>query len=326
MPKRSNDFQRLIKLIETQLADENITVTESKLLKDERNAVQREIDIFIETEVNGHPVNIAVECRDHKRKSGMLWIDSLIGKFKHLPIHKVIAVSSSGFTKTAHQAAKRSNIELLTLENAIEEDWVRDVKNIDAMYITLVRFIPESVYYESNRLLFEKNESKVTVYDLEGKRLGNLAEYRNSIFNKPDIINPMRDTLIKAYDDKIGNFKKGNRAKAKWTFKKPLILKDNFGFENEISSIPYNFKCEVEKATVPTQKYKYGEAQVATITNEMHDMKVMMSVSESIDREPNLAIFLQIELNNGRVFEDEIITAPLPQNGGMISFTRFMLG
>lgn len=326
MPKRSNDFQRLIKLIESQLAEENITITESKLLEDKRNDVQREVDILIETEVNGHPVNIAIECRDHKRKSGMQWIDSLIGKYEYLPIHKIIAVSRSGFTDTAYEAATKSNIELLTLEKAIEEDWVRDVKNIDAMYITLVRFIPVSIFYESNQVLFEKDESKISVFNLEGKRLGNLDKYRTSIFNKPDIKNPMRETLIKAYDEEKGDFKKGNIAEAKWTLKKPLILKDDFGFEIEIKSISYKFKCKVEKASVPTQKYKYGEAQVATVTNEMHDMKVMMSVSESKQREPNLAIFLEIDLNNGKVFKDEIITAPLPQNEGPIKFTRYMLG
>jgi len=326
MPKRSNDFQKLIKLIESQLAEENITVTESKLLEDKRNGVQREVDILIETKVSEHPVNIAIECRDHKRKPGMQWIDSLIGRYKYLPIHKVIAVSRSGFTDTAYQAARESNIELLTLEKAIEEDWVRDVKNIDAMYITLVRFIPVSISYESNQLLFEKDESKVSVFNLEGKRLGPLDEYRISVFNKPDIINPMRDTLIIAYDEKKEDFKKGSIVEAKWTLKKPLILKDEFGFESKINSISYKFKCEVEKASVPTQKYKYGEAQVATVTNEMHDMKVMMSVSESKKHEPNLAIFLEIELKNGKVFKDEIITAPLPQNEGPIRFTRYMLG
>ena len=326
MPKRSNDFQKLIKLIESQLAGENVTITESKLLEDERNGAKREVDILIETKVNGHPVNIAIECRDHKRKPGMPWIDSLIGRYKYLPIHKIIAVSRSGFTNTAYEAAKRSNIELLTLEKAIEEDWVRDVKNIDAMYITLVRFIPLSVFYESNRLLFEKDESKVSVFNLEGKRLGTLDKYRANIFNKPDIINPMRDTLIKAYDEKREGFRRGNIAEAKWNLKKPLVLKDNFGFESEITSISYKFKCDVEKASVPTQKYKYGEAQIAAVSNEMHDMKVMMSVSESKEREPNLAISLEVNLNNGKVFKDEIITAPLPQNEGPINFTRYILG
>ena len=95
---------------------------------------------------------------------------------------------------------------------------------------------------------------------------------------------------------------------------------------SEISSISYKFKCKVEKASVPTQKYKYGEAQIATITNEIHDMKVIMSVGESKESQPNLAIFLEIKLNDGKVFKDEIITKPLPQNGGPIKFTRYMLG
>lgn len=326
MPKRSNEFQKLIKLIEEQLADENVKVEESKLLEDFRNGQKREVDIYIETSITEHPVGIAIECRDHSRKVGMQWIDDLIGKYKYLPIHKVIAVSKSGFYDSAFEAARQSNIELLTLENAIEEDWVRAVTNLDAMFITLVRFRPIKINFESAKALFEKDISKIKAFDKKGKLLGNLRDYGISILHHPKIKSPLQRTLIKNYDDELENFKNGNVADARWDLNNSIIIKDDFKFQSKLKSITYRFKCEVNKTSIPTEKFSYNEAQVATVTKEMLDMKIIMSVSESKNKEPTLAISMEFENQNGKNFTEDIVTAPLPTYEGAIHFTRFVLG
>ena len=55
MPKRSNDFQKLIYLIHHQLANQAI-VTESKFLHDGAANIDREVDIVIETQVGNYPL------------------------------------------------------------------------------------------------------------------------------------------------------------------------------------------------------------------------------------------------------------------------------
>ncbi len=50
MPKRSNDFQKLIYLIHHQLTGEAV-VTESKFLHDNAANIEREVNIVIETRV-----------------------------------------------------------------------------------------------------------------------------------------------------------------------------------------------------------------------------------------------------------------------------------
>jgi hypothetical protein len=75
MPKRTNEFQRLIAAIETNLAPLGAVVTESKLVKDVHSGTEREIDIAIESTVGPHPVLIAIECRDHGRPADVQWID-----------------------------------------------------------------------------------------------------------------------------------------------------------------------------------------------------------------------------------------------------------
>lgn len=120
MPKRSNDFQRLIAAIEGQLAPLGAVVTESKLIKEKSSDTEREIDIAIESNVGPHRVLIAVECRDQRRRADLEWIDGLIGKYRDLPVGKIVAVSRSGFTKTAIKKAKEVNISTVTLEPTID--------------------------------------------------------------------------------------------------------------------------------------------------------------------------------------------------------------
>jgi hypothetical protein len=84
---------------------------------------EREVDVLIESSIGSHPVRIALECRDHVRRQGVTWIEHLEGKYRHLPVDQVVAVSRSGFTGSAQARAARVNIRLLTLDEAMALDW-----------------------------------------------------------------------------------------------------------------------------------------------------------------------------------------------------------
>lgn len=123
MPKRSNEFQRLVRMIHDAMASINCAkVTESAMVC-EPDGTPREIDILIEGRVADVDIRVAVECRDRSRKSDVEWIDGLIGKFQNLKIEKVIAVSRSGFSSTATTKASAANIELRTLEQCLDSEW-----------------------------------------------------------------------------------------------------------------------------------------------------------------------------------------------------------
>lgn len=125
MPKRSNEFQALIRYLYEELVPVGVIVEESVLLADstDGNAGDREIDVLLTQEIAGIKVRIAVECRDRRRKADVQWIDELIGKFLRTGVSKIVAVSSSGFTKSALAKAAEHNIETKTLTEAIEADW-----------------------------------------------------------------------------------------------------------------------------------------------------------------------------------------------------------
>lgn len=123
MPKRSNDFQVLITLIERQLAADGVSVEESAMLVDSHTGERREVDICIRATINRKPVVFGLECRDHKRKADRVWVDGLIGKYRDLPVDKVFAVARAGFSQAALKAAAAVGIECLTFEQATAANW-----------------------------------------------------------------------------------------------------------------------------------------------------------------------------------------------------------
>ncbi len=121
MPKRSNDFQRLVYLVRVNLA-EGAKVTESKLMRDRLTKRKREVDVVIEGKVGSHPVIVSVECRDHKRVADVTWIDTMKSKHERLDTNMLLLASAAGFTKEAQDVAAKYGIELFTLETQESAD------------------------------------------------------------------------------------------------------------------------------------------------------------------------------------------------------------
>ena len=116
MPKRSNDFQRLVYLVRVNLAD-GAKVTESKMMRDRLTKRFREVDVVIEGKVGSQSVVVSIECRDHKRVADVTWIDMMKSKHDRLDTHALLLASKRGFTQEARAVAEKYGIELFTLED-----------------------------------------------------------------------------------------------------------------------------------------------------------------------------------------------------------------
>ena len=123
MPKRSNDFQKLIAFLEEQLAPVGATVRESVMLSPLDCGDEVEIDVVIEAPLGHHSLRVAVECRDHARPATVQWINELAGRYVVLPVDRVVAVSRSGFSAGARHRARGTKVNLFTLKEAQEADW-----------------------------------------------------------------------------------------------------------------------------------------------------------------------------------------------------------
>jgi len=162
MPKRSNEFQRLVFIIKQQLAGD-AQVTESKFLQDFLTGENREVDICIEKYIAGYLITISIECRDHQRKADVKWIDEMKSKHERLPTSKLILVSKAGFSAQAKKVAKQYGIETLALEEVDSKSIHRLFGDLNSVWAKVVTLSPTKVIIqvsETNDLLSEK----VTIY------------------------------------------------------------------------------------------------------------------------------------------------------------------
>lgn len=157
-------------------------MTESAELFERTSGISREIDILAELQAYGTTIRVAVEVRGRSKKDDVQWIDGLIGKYRDLPVNKLIAVSASGFSEGARAKAHSTNIELLAAKDVPHHDWpglfhrlglamVTRTDQVDVQFITEPRgcsdFGPES-----------------ELHDAGGARLGSVAELVDTLSSR----------------------------------------------------------------------------------------------------------------------------------------------
>lgn len=202
MPKRSNDFQKLVTFIYERISPEGGLVTESGMVLDKEAGVYREVDILLENKIAGHNIKIAVECRDRSRKDSVEWIDGIIGKTKSLDVDKVVAVSSSGFSKTAALKAKANNIDLVTYKEASEINWEKYILKPGLALVSDFSYSLKRVLYWDNtefKDIIDLNLDSTVIHD--GQEEGNIKECFELLFKKHFI--PFVETYLKNNRDKI---------------------------------------------------------------------------------------------------------------------------
>lgn len=119
MSNVSQKFERQIWRIHELIKQQGSKVTWNDHVPDPDNPQQpRQIDITIRRD---NKLTL-VECRIHKKKQDVKWIEELIGRRVSLKADAVIAVSASGFTEGAIAKAKSFGIILRDLLSLTEEE------------------------------------------------------------------------------------------------------------------------------------------------------------------------------------------------------------
>lgn len=119
MPRRTNDFQRLLYLIHRALAEE-CEVEESVELTDRISGKKREVDIVIRTGGGPHSIIIGVECRGRGRPASIEWVEQQWAKHQNLT-DKLILVSESGFSRDAEAEAQSRGIEAYAMKEVLRD-------------------------------------------------------------------------------------------------------------------------------------------------------------------------------------------------------------
>lgn len=115
MPRQGRDIEKLVASLEAYLGPRGIEVESPKRLPDKDTGQLREVDIALQGQIGSSNILVIVECRDQSGDEDVTWIEQLAEKRKSVGADKVIAVSSSGFTKPARNKAEKKNIDLRTI-------------------------------------------------------------------------------------------------------------------------------------------------------------------------------------------------------------------
>jgi hypothetical protein len=125
MPKRTNEFQKLVFLLKRHVAS-GATVTESKMLPDLVSGKEREVDVVIEASVGGHSVCVSIECTEAGRPPDIGWVEKMKAKHDRLPTNVLVLASKSGLTGDALELAQSYGIQLISFE-ALNENSVESL-------------------------------------------------------------------------------------------------------------------------------------------------------------------------------------------------------
>lgn len=122
MPKRSNEFQEIVDIIQRLFAPQDAKVTTSAMIEVNPGEPKREVDVLVEWETDLYAVKIAVEARDHARAIDVNTVEQYMGKYNSIGgivVNKVVIVAKA-FTRTAVNRARQLGFDLHTL-NSLEE-------------------------------------------------------------------------------------------------------------------------------------------------------------------------------------------------------------
>jgi hypothetical protein len=275
MSKQSNAFQKLIHHIHNKIENNSARVTESAPLleKNINEPVKREIDVLIEKEVNGTVGKIAVECRDRAAKDDIQWIDCLIGKYQNLDVHKVIAVSNSGFSKNAFLKAKANGIDLKTIEDAFQIDFGDEFHKLGLLYISHT-FKLKKFTMHFNPPLNKKPSLKTLVYHNE-LEIGDLEGLANFCFEegpKKNIIPYFKRNMLNIFKTKADTER--HVLIEKTIPIRKLYIEDD-GIKHFINSIKFTL---VGIPTTQDIQVNHGTYEGALITEGLFDIEEMKEI------------------------------------------------
>lgn len=198
-------FEQIISLIEHGLKTDESTIVSHDIRLIDQLGIKRQIDVYIVTQINGHPVRVVVECKDHANRIKLKDIDDFDSKTKRLAIDKRIYVAKTGYQAGAVKAAKALGIELCTLSDISSEtvkSWLQipGLQLINHLYNFLnIRF---NLKKDTNINTISKPfDIESSIYSNDKKTKVGTAEIRQNLVNQlgksePDFFEPEKTKKV----------------------------------------------------------------------------------------------------------------------------------
>lgn len=229
-------FESIVYELERILSNDGAKVSLNEKVRDQFTGELRQVDIVIDRE--GH--RICVECRAHKPKQNVKWIEELVGRAESIGAQEIIGASLSGFTSPAIKMAKARGIGLRDLSSFDADDVTGWGKRIEIKY----KYCAFSDVNVNINLLPQYCFGPVISYD-KAKEI-----YEFLVFNG-DFLSSFLGMLCKSskFSEKDGLRTDVNyRAKGRFCFGSHMVFKDFY-----ISSIDVdllvNYHCNSHHST-----------------------------------------------------------------------------
>jgi hypothetical protein len=265
MPKRSNDFQRLILAIHSSLIPLGAVITESKMIETkDGSGTPSEVDIVIESNHSATTIVVGVECTAKTRPATKEWVDQMIGKHKDLKLDKTILVSKNGFTTEAQKKAIKYGFMPISLTEAEKIEWNDFLIRIKVLTVAISRLqaIPDTqVLVDFGASLPEgANLKNEYIYDMHGKKICRLSEVSQilvrDIMDVDESRRPKNNDILEI--DYF--FERGEK----------LIMRKK---DIPVKRIRGRFKFIEKQESMNMTPINYGDAKVAYATKEVLNKK-----------------------------------------------------
>jgi len=125
--KRSVRLEQLAQRIYSELDRRAVVKHEDRILGLNSN-LHRQIDVSIRADVAGHAVLVIVDTKDYSDPADINDVEQFSATLADVRASKGVMICNAGFTKGAHQLAKRSGIDLCSVFEAGHRDWGEDLK------------------------------------------------------------------------------------------------------------------------------------------------------------------------------------------------------
>ena len=120
--KEWRQFEQLVARIEATASARGAVVKSPDRIRDLVTGQMREVDATMRYREGTVDMLVTIECRKRSRKADDTWIEQLATKRVKIGAAKTIAVSSNGFSESAHKTARCNSIELRTLSEVSPSD------------------------------------------------------------------------------------------------------------------------------------------------------------------------------------------------------------
>lgn len=166
--------ERIVALMH-KYPDTNVKVEQNVYLSPvlRKTGRKREIDVLLTRDIAGHPVQIAIECKNEERPIDTPKIDAFAKKLQRIGVPYGMYVSASGYTEDAIETAAMDGIKTFTLKDLTEEILYTSI--VEAFHSIVYLFCQVvTVYITTSSETYSLLQTPF--YDKDGKQCGALGD------------------------------------------------------------------------------------------------------------------------------------------------------